>query len=159
MEVTMYTDGASKGNPGPSSVGIVIVDESEHIIRRQSKVIGVRTCNEAEYIALIEGLRLCQEIGATIINCVSDSKLVVEQCSRRWKTKSLVMKDLRIRAWTLAREFQAVSYTHRRREDYFIAMCDSLANQALCISPSQYRHDNYSTLNSPGATDDIRILN
>ena len=75
-QVTLYVDGSSKGNPGRSGIGVRIESNGE-LILESSDYIGETTNNSAEYQALIRGLEMAKEVGASLVDVVSDSELVV----------------------------------------------------------------------------------
>lgn len=125
----MYTDGGSRGNPGPAAIGGVIYDLNENKLKEFSEYLGVSTNNMAEYQALIAGLKYCKELGAKEIVCHLDSELVVKQLNKMYKVKDEKMKILYEIALELTREFDSVSFTHVLREKN--KMADKLVNRAL----------------------------
>ena len=76
--IDMYADGASRSNPGPAGIGVVIYKNGEELFTI-SEYIGTKTNNEAEYLALLKGLDYLIEQDEQFVNCFLDSKLVVEQ--------------------------------------------------------------------------------
>ncbi len=112
MKLTTYTDGGSRGNPGPAATGIVVKDESEKILVAYGEWLGRQTNNFAEYSAIISALKKVKELGATEVHCIADSKLVVEQLNRNWKVKEPTIQKLFIQAWNLMQGFQKVTITH-----------------------------------------------
>ena len=93
----IYTDGGAKGNPGPAGIGIVILDERGFKVTQQGKFIGEATNNQAEYQAVIEGLKKIKDISKnnlTEVRCFLDSKLVVEQLNQKYKIKDENLKQL-----------------------------------------------------------------
>src|SRR6266511_1143553 len=91
MKINIYTDGASRGNPGHSSYGFSISDEQGKLLHQQGKYIGIATNNFAEYSAVLSALEYVKEnfqSNSTQIVFYMDSKLVAEQLSGRYKIKS-----------------------------------------------------------------------
>lgn len=131
MKLIIYTDGASRGNPGHSSYGFVICDEKGETIHKEGKYLGIKTNNFAEYSAVLAALEYIKENknAKTQLEFFIDSKLVVEQLSGRFKIKSENLKELIRNIRELEIEFNKISYTHIPREKNKIA--DSLANLAL----------------------------
>lgn len=129
MKFIIYTDGASRNNPGLASYGYAIFNESGDDVFREGKYIGITTNNVAEYTAVLESLKKAIALGATEINFFADSKLVVEQLSGRYKIKSPHLKDIVLQIKQLEPRVGKISYRHIPREKNTIA--DSLANQAL----------------------------
>jgi ribonuclease HI len=89
MEVDLYFDGASRGNPGLSGVGIYIIDShSKKEITEKSVFLGKTTNNAAEYMGLIHGLKTAHSLGVTRVNIFSDSLLVVNHINGIYKIKN-----------------------------------------------------------------------
>jgi ribonuclease HI len=116
MKVTIYTDGGSRGNPGPSATGIVIKDESQKVLAAYGEYLGTQTNNFAEYSAIISALKKAKELGATEVECLADSKLVIEQLSGHWKVKEPTIQKLFIEAWNALHQFKPYSLKHIMRE-------------------------------------------
>ncbi len=130
--LVLFADGASRGNPGPASLGAVLVRDGEEIARI-SKPLGVRTNNYAEYSAVIAGLEYVLEHGLEKDLLIQmDSKLVVEQLSGRWKIKHPDLMELARTAQILLRQLNA-RLEWIPRELNFLA--DEAANQALDSLP------------------------
>lgn len=131
MKLKTYTDGGSRGNPGPSAIGILICDEKGETIAEHGQTIGEATNNIAEYSALIEGLKRARELGADEVECFLDSELVVKQLKRIYKIKNYNMQKLFDEVQKKAGEFKQISYTHLRREADGMRRADQLVNYAL----------------------------
>ncbi|MDD9899104.1 MAG: ribonuclease HI family protein [Candidatus Melainabacteria bacterium] len=126
--VIIFTDGASKGNPGPASIGAsLVVDEKE--VAWISESIGQATNNIAEYTALLEGLRKAQELGYQEVLVKADSELMVKQLNGEYRVKNPDIKVIFLKVQELIKEFDKISFTHVRRE--FNQRADQLANLAL----------------------------
>lgn len=126
----IQADGGSRGNPGTAGSGAVIIDEvTGEILVELGVFVGHATNNVAEYHGLIAGLRRAYEIDADArIHAQLDSKLVVEQMSRRWKIKHPDMQELAREAFELIGA-RPVTFEWIPREENFVA--DSLANRAM----------------------------
>ena len=131
MKLIIYTDGASRGNPGPASYGFTISGGSGKLIFEEGKYIGVTTNNIAEYTAVLEAFKwISKNIKEKVeIELFADSKLVAEQLAGKWKIKHPGLKPLFEQIKILEMELGGVVHTHVPREKNTIA--DSLANQAL----------------------------
>lgn len=128
--VTAKIDGASRGNPGPAGIGVLLKDRRGETIGRISEFLGKDlTNNQAEYSALVRCLEYCLEIGADAVEVLSDSTLIVNQMKGTYRVKSENIKDLYEEAKKLESNFEKVSYKHISRDENEIA--DNLANQAL----------------------------
>lgn len=131
MKLKTYTDGGSRGNPGPSAIGILICDEAGEILAEHSETLGEATNNIAEYRALIEGMARAKELGATELDCFLDSELVVKQLKGEYKLKNYNMQKLFDEAQKIIAGFKAVSFAHLRREEDKMRRADQLVNFAL----------------------------
>ncbi len=131
MKLIIYTDGASRGNPGPASYGFTISDEKGNLVYEEGKYIGHTTNNVAEYTAVLEAFKYIREklAGQRVIELYADSKLVAEQLSGRYKIKSPHLKPIIEKIKILALELGGVTYSHVPRSKNTIA--DGLANLAL----------------------------
>ncbi|MGQ9455925.1 MAG: ribonuclease HI family protein [Armatimonadota bacterium] len=128
-ELHIYTDGASKGNPGPAGIGVVVVSGNGQILHEIAEYIGEQTNNVAEYTALIKGLKCGQELGATKLSVYVDSELLERQINRAYRVKSPNLKPLYNQVSELIRSFDKVQVRHVRREQNERA--DRLANEAI----------------------------
>src|SRR5438105_2935510 len=88
VRVTVETDGAARGNPGPAGIGAVVTGEDGSVLGRVAEGIGVATNNVAEYRAAIEGLRKAAALGATEVVLRADSRLLIEQLAGRFRVKN-----------------------------------------------------------------------
>ncbi len=122
-------DGAARGNPGPAGIGAVVTTARGKVLGRVARGIGVATNNVAEYTAAIEGLKRASELGATDVLLRSDSHLLVEQLSGRYRVKNPTLQRLHHEARKLAEAFKRVRYEHVPRERNKEA--DRLANQGV----------------------------
>ena len=127
--LTIYVDGASRGNPGPAAVGVVIKDEKGVTTLKMSSSIGRATNNQAEYIALITALQEAAKLGADQVYINTDSQLMAEQIKGNYKVRNAHIKPLFEEAMQLLTVFHHYSIAHIPRERNSEA--DSLANQAL----------------------------
>ena len=126
----IYTDGACRGNPGPSAIAFIILNDRKKVIKRRSKYVGIGTNNQAEYEALISALTSALKFGNDV-KCYSDSKLLVNQMNGDWKVKHPNMKLLWKKAMRLTREFREITFTHIPRTNPKIRKVDALANAEL----------------------------
>ena len=127
----VYTDGGSRGNPGPSAIGIVFFDENKNRIAEHKECIGICTNNQAEYRAVIKGLELATTHCRKKIMCFLDSELVVRQLNGRYKIKNHELKRLFHILKDKEKAFDEVVYTHVKRTNQFIKCADRLVNEAL----------------------------
>ena len=125
----IYTDGASRGNPGPASIGAVVYDESGRELHTVSRRIGRATNNEAEYRSAIAGLEAALALGARDVELLMDSELVVRQLDARYKVRNPSLRRLFGRVKDLQWRFASFRVRHVRREQNRRA--DQLANEAF----------------------------
>lgn len=132
FELKVFTDGASRGNPGLSALGVVITDEKDNILKTYNKFLGKYSNNFAEYSALIESISVLKNSGIEIerINFYSDSELVVKQIKGEYKIKHKDLINLSLEFWkqikSLNKKF-TISYIPRELNK----TADKLANEAL----------------------------
>jgi len=129
MELKIYTDGGSRNNPGPAAAGIVICDKKNNLIESHSKFLGEKTNNQAEYLAVIEALKLAKKFNPQIINFFLDSKLVVEQLNGKFKIKDQKLASLFVEAYNLSLGYKKITYEYIPREKNVLA--DKQVN--LCL--------------------------
>ena len=127
--VTIWVDGASRGNPGRAAIGVIIKDEQGKLMARISQCIGTTTNNQAEYRAIITALEKTIELGATHVVINSDSELVVRQLNGRYRVKNAHLKPLYQKIKQLQSSLEGFTITHIPREQNKEA--DRLANKAL----------------------------
>jgi len=134
MKITIYTDGGSRGNPGPSAVGVVIYKENQ-IIKTYSEFIGEATNNETEYQAVIFALKKVKllfgkgKAKEMEIEFLMDSELAVKQLNHEYKIKEERLQLLFIKIWNSILDFKTISFKHIPREKNKEA--DRLVNEAL----------------------------
>jgi len=127
--IEIYTDGASRNNPGQAAIGVVINDKHGHTIGEISRCIGIATNNQAEYRAVIAGLEMATRLGAGQIELKTDSELVARQLSGRYRVKNAGIKPLHQKCVQLLGGFEKYTITSIARR--LNTRADSLANQAL----------------------------
>lgn len=130
-KLLIYTDGASRGNPGPAGIGIVICDESGKIVKEYEEFIGTATNNIAEYRALIKALELAGIFSINKIDCFSDSELMVKQLNGEYRVKNEKLGKLFLQVREKEKRFEKVNYFHVPREEDLIKRADKLANRAI----------------------------
>jgi ribonuclease HI len=128
-KMILYTDGASRGNPGPAAIGIVIEDESGRVLRKVGRAIGRATNNQAEYRALILGLEEAARLGVSQLEARSDSELMVRQLNGRYRVRNAALQPLFKRASELLRRLPSATVKYIPREANQKA--DALVNSVL----------------------------
>jgi ribonuclease HI len=125
----IYADGASRGNPGPASIGAAVLDPTGRELHTVSRRIGRATNNEAEYQAAIAGLEAALALGARNVEVRLDSQLVARQLEHRYRVRNERLKPLFNRLVDLRRRFDSFAVTAVPRSQN--ARADALANAAL----------------------------
>jgi ribonuclease HI len=125
----VYVDGASRGNPGPSSVGAVAFLPGGEELTSVSRSIGRATNNVAEYTAVLEGLKLARSLRAREVEIRLDSELVARQLNGEYRIKNGTLRGISKSVVEQAASFDACTYVHVPRSEN--ARADMLANEAL----------------------------
>lgn len=128
----LYTDGGSRGNPGPSALGFVILDFEDNVVKKDSRYSGETTNNQAEYNGLIAGLEQCTAYGVKIVEVYMDSLLVVNQMKGIFKIKNAELATFHQKAQALAGRFESINFTHVPRAVNNVA--DKLVNECLDLN-------------------------
>ncbi len=135
MKYIIFTDGGSRGNPGPAAVGVVVENEKGEALKEYSQYLGETTNNEAEYQAVIFGLKKIKALfGKEKIKNISlevrlDSELVAQQINHQYKIKEENLFPLFIKIWNTLIDFGPVNFVCVPREQNKRA--DRLVNEAL----------------------------
>lgn len=130
-KIVMYTDGGSRNNPGPAAIGVFL----ETLHKQFGHFIGVKTNNEAEYEAVIYGLKKIKElVGKDKVKNIEveiflDSEFVAKQMNHEYKVKEERIQKLFLEVWNLMLDFKAVSFKHILREKNKVA--DAMVNEVL----------------------------
>ena len=130
---SIYTDGGARGNPGPAAFAFVIYDPTGKVIHEAKQYFGISTNNQAEYRALVAALTYALQVGldyASVINCYSDSQLMVRQVNGIYRVKNEELKPLVNEIKTLVTKLPVpIKFFDIRRDQNKYA--DKLVNQAL----------------------------
>jgi ribonuclease HI len=129
MKLVIHVDGGSRGNPGPSAIGVVVSDSEGAVLEEVAERIGVATNNVAEYRALLKGLERAAALGASEIELVNDSELVARQITGAYKVKHPALKPLYAEAVAALRQFERSRIRSVPRAQN--ARADELVNLAL----------------------------
>jgi ribonuclease HI/ASC-1-like (ASCH) protein len=125
----LYADGGSRGNPGPSASGFVVLDEYNRLLHADNKYLGLTTNNQAEYHALIQGMEWCIKQQIPTLHVYLDSLLVVNQLKGIFKVKNRDLWSLYESAKELTTKFREFKITHVPRE--LNKLADAEVNKAL----------------------------
>jgi ribonuclease HI len=125
----IFSDGAARGNPGPAGIGVVIKNEQGEIVEELYEYLGETTNNQAEYKALLLGLKKAAHLKAKNLNVFLDSELVVKQLNGDYAIKNEGLIPLYEKVIETLKKFPSVKISHIRREKNKEA--DKLANKAI----------------------------
>jgi ribonuclease HI len=125
----VYSDGAARGNPGPSGAGAVLVEPGGQVVAKVGKFLGNQTNNYAEYMGLLIGLKHAKALGAKEIEVFADSELLIRQLGGRYQVKSPSLRPLYEEAVKLLNDFSRVKLVHVPRE--MNASADEMSNRAI----------------------------
>jgi len=126
--VDVYCDGASRGNPGPAGLGVVVRTPDGREVAAWGDRLGRATNNVAEYMACIAGLRRTRELGAQAVRVLSDSELLVRQITGRYRVRNAALQPLHAQVMDLLGSFESWEAVHIPREQN--TQADRLATQA-----------------------------
>ncbi|MBI2444115.1 MAG: ribonuclease HI family protein [Candidatus Magasanikbacteria bacterium] len=129
MKVIIHTDGGARGNPGPAATGVVIKNTAGKTLAAYGEYLGIQTNNFAEYSALLSGLKKAKHLGATEVECILDSELVVKQLLGKYRVKEPTLQKLFVAVFNAAAAFKQVSYRHTLRHNNRAA--DAEVNKVL----------------------------
>lgn len=127
--LVVNVDGGSRGNPGPGAVAAVVQGADGRVLEEHGERIGDATNNIAEYRALLLGIERATALGATELELVSDSELVVRQVKGEYKVRDAILRDLHTQVFAALRPFRSWSIRHVRREENESA--DRIVNEVL----------------------------
>ncbi len=127
--VIIYSDGGSRGNPGPSASGFVVMNANQDVVHQGGMYLGITTNNQAEYHGVRLGLEKAREMGAKTVDFRMDSLLVVNQLTGIYNIKNRDLWPINERVKELAAGFDKVSFSHVRRE--FNQLADGMVNKIL----------------------------
>lgn len=130
LKLIINTDGGARGNPGPAGIGVVIYDAAtREVLEEHSRYLGETTNNQAEYRAVILGLERAVKLGASEVEVISDSELLIKQANMEYKVKNPELAKRFLEMKNLCTQIGRCKFRHVRREQNKRA--DFLANAAM----------------------------
>jgi ribonuclease HI len=127
----VFSDGGARGNPGPAAAAFIILSENGQVLAANSRYLGLRTNNQAEYEALIAALQFAATVNAEEVICYLDSELVVKQLNGEYSVKNSELKKLWSKVQELSKRFNKASFISVPRTNIQIQKADALVNKAL----------------------------
>jgi len=131
MIVHTFSDGGSRGNPGPAAIGVVICDPDGKVLKEDAECVGEMTNNKAEYRAMLKAIEMAKTLKATQLVCYGDSELIIFQLQGRYRIKDVHLKVLAEKVKSAASTFEQVTWKQVPREHPMISRADKLLNIAL----------------------------
>jgi ribonuclease HI/ADP-ribose pyrophosphatase YjhB (NUDIX family) len=128
-KLTIYSDGGSRGNPGPSAAAFVVIDAEGNLLAEGGAYLGITTNNQAEYHGVHLGLEKARELGVKAADFRLDSLLVVNQLNGAYVIRNRELWPIHERIRALVSQFDKVTFRHVKRE--FNQRADSLVNKIL----------------------------
>ena len=129
--IRIFSDGASRGNPGPSAIAFIFLSVDDRPLKRYSRFIGTGTNNQAEYKALIRALEDASDLTDGNITSYLDSELVVKQLNGEYRVRNLVLRGLWLEVERIKERFRTVSFQHVPRTNTHIREVDKMVNETL----------------------------
>ncbi len=136
MKLLIYTDGGSRGNPGPAAYAVVVTDEDGKILREHGRYLGKMTNNEAEYSGAIAALKEAEDLGASEVEVISDSEVMVRQVNGQYRCKAPNLQPFLSELQERMSRFKHVTFRNVRREHPMVARADELLNREQDIMRS-----------------------
>jgi lactoylglutathione lyase len=131
QRLKVYSDGGARGNPGPAAIAFVALNTQGEIVKTDSRFIGIRTNNQAEYEALLMALQYSIEVDAEEVVCHLDSELVAKQLTGQYSVKDHELQQLWRKVGQLKGCFRKISFVNVPREHPQIQVADELLNETL----------------------------
>jgi len=134
-KIIIYTDGGSRGNPGPAAIGVLFCNERGEVFKKYSEYLGEATNNEAEYQAVVFALKKFKALfgkklaQSTEIEIKSDSELIIKQLNGEYKILEPDIQQLFLQLWNLRLDFKSIKFKRIPREKNKEA--DKLVNESL----------------------------
>lgn len=128
-KIRLFADGGSRGNPGPSASGFVLIDDQDTVLVETGKYLGITTNNQAEYQAVLQGLEEAKKMNIREVDVYLDSLLVVNQMNGKFKVKNRDLWPIHQAIKDLTKQFKSVKFTHVPRE--YNKLADAEVNKVL----------------------------
>jgi len=127
----VFSDGGARGNPGPAAAAFIVLSETGQVLTTNSRYLGLRTNNQAEYEALIAALQFAATVNAEEVTCHLDSELVTKQLTGEYAVKNSELRKLWSKVRELNKCFKKVRFISVPRTNIQIQKADALVNETL----------------------------
>jgi ribonuclease HI len=131
QRLLIFSDGGARGNPGPAAIAFLALNDKCESVKADSRFIGIRTNNQAEYEALIIALQFASSVKAEEVVCHLDSELVAKQLNREYAVKNFELHKLWRKVQELRGCFKKISFVNVPRSNPQIQRADALVNKTL----------------------------
>lgn len=131
QRLQIYSDGGARGNPGPSAIAFIALNERGETVKEDTRFLGTHTNNQAEYEALLMALKFAAEQATQEIVCHLDSELVVKQLNGQYTVKNYQLQQLWQRVQESKKNFKKISFVNIPRTNLQIQRADALVNKTL----------------------------
>jgi ribonuclease HI len=131
QKLMIFSDGGARGNPGPAAAAFIALNAEGATVKADTRYIGIRTNNQAEYEALMMALKFAVEYHTQEVICHLDSELVAKQLNGEYTVKNLELQKLWRQVQELRGYFKKTSFVNVRRSNPYIARADALVNRTL----------------------------
>jgi ribonuclease HI len=129
MKLKIYTDGGSRGNPGPAAYAVVITDETGKVVKEYGRYLGKMTNNEAEYNGAIAALKEALALGAEEVEVFSDSEVMIRQVNGVYRCKASNLQPFLDQVLSMRSKFKQATFRNVPREHPMVSRADFLLNQ------------------------------
>lgn len=133
-----FSDGGSRGNPGPAAIAVIIRSELGQTILKKSRYVGICTNNQAEYYALLAALEASAAMNAEDITCHLDSELVVKQLLGEYRVRNQELNHLWQKVQEIKKQFKKIKFINVPRSHRIIQEADRLVNLELDMCNNKY---------------------
>jgi ribonuclease HI len=130
-KLKVFSDGGARGNPGPAAAAFLIFSEDGELVKAESRYLGRRTNNQAEYEALIAALEFAVQLGADDVMCYLDSELVGKHLTGEYSVKNPELRRRWSKVQELKRCFKQARFINVPRTNKYIQEADALVNERL----------------------------
>jgi len=131
QRLVLFTDGGSRLRGKRYAAAAAVLTDGEQIVEESTKYLGEMTNNQAEYQALLIGIKLARKRGTTELVCISDSQLMVRQMNGEYKVKNPGLRVLKRQVDDVADGIGLCLIVHAPREHPMIQRADELVNEVL----------------------------
>ena len=131
QRLLIFSDGGARGNPGPAAIAFLALNDKGESVKADSRFIGIRTNNQAEYEALILALQFASSVKAEEVVCHLDSELVAKQLNKEYAVKNFELHKLWLKVQELRGCFKKISFVNVPRSNPQIQRADVLVNKTL----------------------------